>query len=129
MIDNEELNLWWDDICRRIAKYAITPIVYAPYRPVQFVISLPAIEPADRIGFVALDFPKLRNFDSTPIGATVSDPDVLSAETEEVARAHDDHFWPHRKGCPTCGSDAYVGFVRVECSNGGCTNFVHRPGM
>jgi len=67
-----------------------------------------------------------------PIAAVpypVKDPDGLDPETEVMARAHDDHFWPHRNGCPLCGSDAYVGFVRVECSNGNCGNFVHREGM
>lgn len=49
--------------------------------------------------------------------------------TSAIARERDEHFWPHKKGCPACGSDAYVGFARVECSNGGCQNWFHREGM
>lgn len=30
--------------------------------------------------------------------------------------------WPHKKGCPVCGADAYVGLYSVSCSNEGCQN-------
>jgi hypothetical protein len=43
--------------------------------------------------------------------------------SDDIARRRDEHFWPHKGGCPICGSDAYVGFSSVECSNGGCPNF------
>lgn len=59
----------------------------------------------------------------------IDDPHALDAEVEAIAKYHDDHFWPHKNGCPVCGSDAYVGFMRVECSNGGCQNFVWKEGM
>lgn len=55
--------------------------------------------------------------------------DVLNPETEDIAKAHDDYFWPHKEGCSICGSDAYVGFATVECSNTHCQNWRHREGM
>lgn len=54
---------------------------------------------------------------------------LLDAQVDAIAKDHDDHFWPHKGGCPMCGSDAYVGFAHVECSNGGCRNFVWKEGM
>lgn len=57
------------------------------------------------------------------------DGESLDEETEALAKDHDDYFWPHKGACPVCGSDAYVGFASVECSNGRCSNFVHREGM
>lgn len=44
-------------------------------------------------------------------------------EVDEMQnQMNDDHRWPHKNGCPLCGSDAYVGFDSVECSNGSCSN-------
>lgn len=120
--------------------------VCLPYVPLGLV---PKIDTDPKPGFaMTLTFPKLRHFDSTSIAALWNDdswiPDSLrrniadhadidgeslDGETEALASDHDDYFWPHKGGCPVCGSDAYVGFASVECSNGSCSNFVHRAGM
>lgn len=68
--------------------------------------SIPAQKIADAIDKGILD-ELLRDFDE---------------ETDRIAKAHDDHMWPHKNGCPLCGADAYVGFASVKCSNGGCKN-------
>lgn len=52
-----------------------------------------------------------------------------AAAFDAMCAAHDDYFWPHKNGCPLCGSDAYVGFSTVECSMLSCTNFVWKRGM
>lgn len=57
------------------------------------------------------------------------DPIPFDAQLEEMCRQHDDHFWPHKNGCPLCGSDAYIGFDRVECCRATCQNWHYREGM
>ena len=51
------------------------------------------------------------------------------SQLDAICEDHDTHFWPHKNGCPVCGSDAYVGFSRVECSNTRCQNWFYREGM
>lgn len=91
-------------------------------------------------GFAGLDHETGLDSDGSLLGfplQSMPEADVIITDDtaavdrgiEALAGAHDDHFWPHKGGCPLCGSDAYVGFVRVECSNGGCGNFFHREGM
>lgn len=50
------------------------------------------------------------------------EPTLPEHPYEELNRMHDEYRWPHKGGCPLCGSDAYVGFDSVECSNGSCSN-------
>lgn len=52
-----------------------------------------------------------------------------AAAFDAMCEAHDTYFWPHKNGCPLCGSDAYVGFTAVECSMSSCKNFVWKAGM
>lgn len=62
-------------------------------------------------------------------GITTAECDGPNPELDAVCEDHDSHFWPHKGGCPLCGSDAYVGFALVECSRTSCGNWHHREGM
>lgn len=62
-------------------------------------------------------------------GITNAEWDAPDPALEAICKDHDNHFWPHKNGCPVCGSDAYVGFSRVECSNTHCQNWFYREGM
>ena len=83
------------------------------------------------IDFDEFAFPANEYNDTDPFIERI--PEWMVLDEEGVAyddgKEDDDCFWPHKNGCPICGSDAYVGFDRVECSLSSCQNFVERGGM
>ena len=94
-------------------------------------------------GFERIEFPKLKTivlgslFDGDERTKQLEQPEDFylpfreqcDRQLDEMCRQHDDYFWPHKSGCPLCGSDAYVGFSTVECCMSTCKNFVSKPGM
>lgn len=113
----------WNELMRR-------PI-YSPYIPLQVSAVEPKLYPGipkKSVFFFDIEehlLPEGDDSDLDCLGMNKHQADEFDA----MCQARDDYFWPHKNGCPACGSDAYVGFAKVECSMSTCQNFVWKAGM
>lgn len=117
----------------------ISPRIYSPRRPVLYVSIDELFAGSNPCAEIDLHRPQTCVRPSHTEGPCngyprsdcpqYRDPDALDAQTEQIAKDHDDYFWPHKNACPLCGCDAYVGAFVVECSMSSCKNFVYKKGM
>lgn len=128
---------WIDRLEEQVWKMGYSPIIYAPFRDVCYTDALckdGAQQMADEIDKKFLDYlDRVVSISGIDPRRTIADFDPLDDEEtlpehpharlcREIDEAQWQARWPHKGGCPLCGSDAYVGFASVDCSNGSCVN-------